>query len=411
MKVCFPHHFKSLLIIAGVIILSACNKEVPEPVPIEPEVPSVNQTIADLLNDASFSLLKSAATKAGLLETLSDKTAVYTLFAPDDAAMQRSGINSAVIAALPADQLKSILQYHLVGGRVNSAKIPTTFPNLQLPSLLQLQPPGAIPTGLRMSVFASKRGNNAWVNNVPLTAVDIPAANGIIHKTATVVSPAAPEMLWNRINADPNLTFLKAAIQRADQATPSANLVAALSNGGANLTVFAPSDASMRLFLIGSISQALIARGLPAATAQAAATALVTVYGSTVITNPAAIPDAPIFPTGTGIGAQLANVLTPTAVQGIVLYHVLGVRAFTVNFPATAALTKTLLNNAIAAHPGINLQTTFGATGVTAATAKGVGNQTASNLQLNPTPAPGGTSDQNYINGVLHVIDQALLPQ
>ena len=398
---------------ATLAFFTACNKDVSDPEPIVRTPSATDQTIADQLNVPGYSLLKEAATKAGLLQLLGDKEAVFTLFAPDNDALLRSGISSAVIAALPADQIRSILSYHVIPGqRITSAMIPTTFPNIQLPTMVELQAPGAIPTGLRMSVFPSKRGNNAWVNNVPLTTLDIPAANGIIHKTATIVFPAAPEMLWNRINTDPNLTYLKAAIQRADQATPSTNLVAALGNGGANLTVFAPRDAAMQQFLIGAIAQALIANGLPPANAQAAASALVTVYGTTIISNPASIPDAPIFPSGTGVGARLAAVLTPTAVQGIVLYHLLGSRAFTVNFSTTAgALTRTLLNNGIPAHPGVALLSTFGAAGVTSATVKGLGNQTASSLQLNPAPAPNGTSDQNYINGVLHVIDQALLPQ
>ncbi len=400
-----------LLAVAG--LLTACNKDLLDPIPATPATPPAQPTIAELLNGANFSLLKEAATRAGLLEALGNAGSLYTVFAPDNDAFTRSGIGSAQIQGLPIETLRSILRYHIVPGqRITSAMIPTTFPNLQLPTMVELQAPGAIPTGLRMSIFPSKRGTAAWVNNIPLTAVDVLAANGVIHRVAGVVSPAAPQMLWNRIDTDPNLTFLKAAVQRADQATPSANLVAALSNGGANLTVFAPSDAAMRLFLTGAITQALIARGLPPAAAQGAATALVTTYGATIISNPASIPDAPLFPPGTGIGAALAAVLTPTTVQGIVLYHVLGSRAFTVNFPATATLTKTLLNNAIAAHPGIGLQATLGATGMaTSATAKGAANATASNVQINPTPAPGGTSDQNYINGVLHVIDQMLLPQ
>jgi uncharacterized surface protein with fasciclin (FAS1) repeats len=63
----------------------------------------------------------------------------------------------------------------------------------------------------------------------------------------------------------------------------------------------------------------------------------------------------------------------------------------------------------VPAHPGVALKATFGATGVTAATVKGVANPTASNITINPFP--GGTSDQNYVNGVLHKIDQVLIPQ
>ena len=103
--------------------------------------------------------------------------------------------------------------------------------------------------------------------------------------------------------------------------------------------------------------------------------------------------------------------LTPTTVKGIVVYHILGNRAFSVNLPTTAANYPTLLNGAIAAHPGVGLQATFGPTGVTGATVKGAANTTASNVVINPTPAPGGTSDQHYINGVIHKIDQVLRPQ
>jgi hypothetical protein len=104
-------------------------------------------------------------------------------------------------------------------------------------------------------------------------------------------------------------------------------------------------------------------------------------------------------------------VLTQQIVQGIVVYHMFGDRVFSVNMPTAATNKLTLLNSAVPSHPGVTLQATFGATGVTAATVKGLVNPTASNILINPTPAPAGTSDQHYINGVLHVIDQVLRPQ
>jgi len=69
------------------------------------------------------------------------------------------------------------------------------------------------------------------------------------------------------------------------------------------------------------------------------------------------------------------------------------------------------LNSAVTQHPGVTLKATYGFNGVIAITVKGLGNPTAANVQINPTPAPGGTSDQHYINGTLHKIDQVLLPQ
>jgi hypothetical protein len=127
------------------------------------------------------------------------------------------------------------------------------------------------------------------------------------------------------------------------------------------------------------------------ATAAATATALASTPG--VFSNPA-----------------LYSSLTAQTVKGIVVYHILGSRAFTVNFPTTPTSVPTLLNSAVPAHPGVSITATFTGLSVSAATVKGAANPTASNLLINPTPAPAGTSDQHYLNGVLHKIDQVLRP-
>jgi uncharacterized surface protein with fasciclin (FAS1) repeats len=213
-----------------------------------------------------------------------------------------------------------------------------------------------------------------------------------MHKVARIVAPPS-QYLWERINADTSMSYLKAAIIRADSGVAAPNrLQDALVNPAANLTLFAPTNAAFRALLTGQITLALIAQGMDPATAAATAAALAGT--SNVFATPALYP-----------------VLTPTLVKGIVVYHILGVRAFSVNIPPTATLVKTLLNTAIAAHPGVTVQATFGPAGVTAATVKGLANATASNFLINPTPAPAGNSDQHYINGVIHKIDQVLLPQ
>lgn len=424
MKMIFHKRISAFLLAGAVAFFASCNKDVPDAVAIVPATPS-GQSLSDLINsDASFTILKAAITRAStstaspsLATLLADRTAEYTVFAPTDAAFQTAfallGIPSAVgINALRPGQLDTILRYHIVGGKVYSTSFSSPLPNLQLPSQFALQAPSAaLPPGLRMSVFPSKNAGVFWVNNVPLTQVDQALANGVLHRAAVVLLPPS-QFLWDRINTDANLTYLKAAVQRADSGVVAAStLQAALQNPAANLTVFAPTNAAMQTFLVGSITQALVVRGLPAAAAQAAATALVSTYGTTILTNPTSIPDAPIFPAGTGIGLALASALSPTSVKGLAVYHLLGTRAFTVNLPITAAKVQTLLNTAIPTHPGVTVKATFGASGVTAATVQGAVNTSASNVQINPAPAPGGTSDQHYINGVLHVIDQVLLPQ
>lgn len=394
-----------LLLAGSLAFFSSCNKDVEDPEPV-PTQSSSGQSIMQIINsDANFSILKAAIAKAStstatspsLSVLLSDSTGVYTFFAPTDAAFQLSfqllGIPPTVgIAAFRAGQIDSILRYHIVGGqKLVSSALPVAFPNLQVPTLLELAKPSiTLPPGLRMSLYPSKRGTTAWANNIPITAADVQASNGVIHKVAVVVAPPQ-EVLWARIATDPDLEYLKAAILRADQATPSPGLVAALSNPAANLTVFAPKDAAFQQVLTAQITAALVAQNVPLATAQQMA--------ANLASTPAVFGDPTV-----------ATVLTPTTIAGLVSYHLLTSRAFSVNLPIAATAYPTALASKI---PGatVSLQAAFAPTGVTAATVKGNANATASNIQINPAMAPFGTSDQNYVNGTLHVIDQVLLPQ
>lgn len=388
----------SLLIAGAVSLLVSCNKELPQAKPIEQPAPT-GSSISALLEASEFSLLKAAVAKAApasssgltpIAALLSDNTGVFTFFAPTDAAFQNSGITGAHINGMTPASLDALLRYHLVGGqKVTSSVIPTTFPNIQLPTSLVLAPPSAtLPPGLRMSIFPSKRGSTVWANNIPVTQADINASNGVVHKVALVVAPPT-QFLWNRIDTAADLTYLRAAIKRADEGvTEASTLESALKNPAANLTIFAPTDAAFKAILTAQITQALMAQGMSQSTAAATAAALAA--SPSVFTNPAVTP-----------------VLTQEMVKGIVVYHILGTRGFSVNIPTTATAVPTLLNTAIAAHPGVTIQATFGATGVTAATVKGVANTTASNVLVNPR----STSDQHYINGVLHKIDQVLRPQ
>jgi uncharacterized surface protein with fasciclin (FAS1) repeats len=212
-----------------------------------------------------------------------------------------------------------------------------------------------------------------------LVAVDNAVANGIIHTSAAVAVPPS-KVLYQRIAADADMTIFNAAVSRADSGvapTTSASLIWAFSNFGPNFTVFVPTNLAMKQ-LISALTGGLI---------------------------PVGAPDA------TFIGFLGSNNLTTQTVKGIVVYHILGSRAFLNNFPTTATSYQTLLNSAVPTHPGVSLTCTFTGPFVTAATVKGAANATASNIAINPTPEPNGTSDQHYVNGTIHKIDQVLRPQ
>ena len=405
---------------AAVVSITACNKAPEELAPITTPPLSSLKAIGDTLKlSANDSLFYKVIVRGNMLNTLNDKAKTYTLFVPGNAAVRQAlqalsggaltpGDPDAVYAGfisgmLPVATAASIAQYHMLPQAVSAAAIPTTFPNMPYPTFLNPSP--AASPFLRLDGYVSRRANGAWFNNIPVIAADRGAGNGVIHSIAAVAVPPST-LLMDRINADADLTYLKAAIQRADVGAPANGslqylLGTAAIAPGLNLTLFAPTDNAMRTFITGAIIQYLMSTGLDLPTAQGQATALVTAYGTTLLSDPASIP---------GVGAQLNAVITPTLAKGIVAYHILyGPRTFTPNLPTTATAVPTFLNSGLPTHEGVTLSATFTGPVATAATVKGKVNATASNVILNPNP--NGSSDQHYVNGVLHKIDQVLIPQ
>ena len=405
----FRIHFL-LATTAMMFILTSCNKDVEQfatPVVVAPTGLALGETIAAIADD---SLYYRMIVRGGMLTTINTKSNIFTMFVPNNTAMRQFvaaasggaipiGTPDAIVSGfisgiLPVATAASIVSFNMMPQTITTASIPNTFPNWFYPTHLNptTGTPGFNPL-VRLLTFPSTRNGN-WVNNIPLLAVNLVAANGVIHTAAAMPVPPS-KVLAQRIFADADMTYLAAAIQRADSGvapTTSASLVWVMSNFGPNITVFAPTNLAFQQLLTGQITLALIAQGFPPPVAAATAAALASTPG--VFTNP-----------------LLANVLTPTTVKGIVVYHLLGSRAFLNNFPTTATSYPTLLNSAIPSHPGVSLTCTFTGPFVSAATVKGAANPTASNILINPTPEPNGTSDQFFVNGTIHKIDQVLRPQ
>lgn len=421
---------------AGAAFFSACNKLEVTPTPVEPPSGNGTSTLAQLLDDPNFSLLKAAVTRAGLMPTLSGNTVRFTVFAPDNTALVSSlgavlGLSDQAAVANYIDtvglaKLVGLVSYHVLPQAIGSSSVSSSFPNISYPNIINPSV-GTISYNplVRLSLYPSKRGNSFWINNIPVTSSDIAASNGILHKIAAVLSPPDPlvRSLWSRIDTDTSLSFLKAAIIRADSGTTfipdvlnQSVLRSVLNEFGPELTVFAPTNTAFRTTLFalarplvyqqlyaGAYANA-IGQGAPPAVADATATAYATANADATTTALTSSPT--IFQNPALFGPFPAQ-----TVKGIVVYHVLGKRAYSVNLPAAATNIPTLLNAAVPVHPGANVTATFTGPFVTSATVKGLGNATAANVLISPFPSPFGTVDQNYINGVLHKIDQVLLPQ
>ncbi|HXS57777.1 MAG TPA: fasciclin domain-containing protein, partial [Hanamia sp.] len=136
---------KNIKVISGAFMLlsmasmiGSCNKALPDALPIVyPPINSSTTSIGTLINtDTTYSYYKAAATKAGMLAQLSDSTKLFTVFLPNNAAFRASGIPSvAVVNSLPPASLGGIVGYSIIpGNQYTSDIIPTSFPNIQLPS-------------------------------------------------------------------------------------------------------------------------------------------------------------------------------------------------------------------------------------------------------------------------------------
>lgn len=340
-------------------ILPSCNKGLD--VPVNPVVPPTGQSLGATINtDPNYSILKNALTRAGLLPTVS-ATGNFTIFAPDNNAFIASGLPDAVVSVLPLTSLVPLMQYHVVPTQLPSPKILSSFPNMQMPTMIVL--PGGNPL-VRMNAFPAKNGPAFYVNNMPIVQPDaVVGNNGVMHRIPFILQPPT-QVVKQLIAADANLTLFAALVQRADVGQPAGltRLDSVMNFGVANVTVFAPNNNSIK-GLINVLSGGAIPLGAPDATF---------------------------------IGFINTNLPVANA-RGVVAYHMLGSRAFSVNLPLTTSNIQTLIGPA--PFPQLT-----------------VDRSTASPRLLGAANGAGNFSnftavDRLGVNGVLHVIDRVLLPQ
>ena len=158
------------------------------------------QNIAQVAQaNPQFSTLVRAVQAAGLVDTLSGP-GPFTVFAPTNDAFNK--LPAGTLDALLQDQqqLRAVLTYHAVSGRVTSADLP----NRQSAPSVQGAP-------LTFSV------NPPRVNNASIVQADVQASNGVIHAIDTVLLPPgagapAPAQLPRAGEADQTSTPITLAL-------------------------------------------------------------------------------------------------------------------------------------------------------------------------------------------------------
>ena len=137
----------------------------------EPETPEVGTIVDIAVGNPDFSILVSAVTAAGLVDTLSGD-GPFTVFAPTDDAFRALPADTLDAILLDVDQLTSVLTYHVVSGKVAS----TDLVNGPVPTL----------NGADVTVDLT---DGVKINDANVIIPDIEASNGIIHVIDKVLLP------------------------------------------------------------------------------------------------------------------------------------------------------------------------------------------------------------------------------
>ena len=211
-------------------LIGSCSKT------YQDETPSI-ATIA--VSNADFSTLEGAAIRGQLAVVLANKNpndaaGNYTVFAPNNAAFARLGLNTeGDLGVLQVPFLTNTLLYHVSNGQLASGKFTA----------------GSTSTSaLSVNRRFINRGADKYINGSKIIATDISASNGTVHVIDKVLLATGGDIVQSalalrdsKVFTTPELSFLVEALIYTD-------LVGALtaSTGGPSFTVFAPTDAAFK---------------------------------------------------------------------------------------------------------------------------------------------------------------------
>lgn len=221
---------KTMLAVLVVALVAACGGSGNDSPPPPP-------TIAEVAGTAGLSALVAASTKAGLVPTLSDPNVTLTVFAPSDAAFTSLATTlgfasaAAMVDALPATTLASILQYHVLGARRSAADL-TAAAGTQ-PTLYNFA--GAA-TRLAVGTTGGVTLTDAVLTAARVTQADVSASNGVVHVIDKVLVPPGVLNIVQMAQLNPAFSQLVGAVV-------SRNLAGTLAGAGP-FTVFAPTNAA-----------------------------------------------------------------------------------------------------------------------------------------------------------------------
>lgn len=224
-------YIKLSIALAAIFTFSACETESN----YEDLDPSISYIA---VSNPDFSTLEAAAIYGGVAGVLSNSnpnhpSGKYTVFAPNNDAFARLGLNENNLGVLQQAFLTNTLLYHVSNGN----SFGSSFVN------------GSTSTSaLNLDRRFITRGGDTYINGSKILATDIKASNGTVHVIDKVMIATGGDIVQSalalqsaQVFKTPELTFLVEALVYTD-------LVGALtaSNGSPSFTVFAPTDQAFK---------------------------------------------------------------------------------------------------------------------------------------------------------------------
>lgn len=135
-----------------------------------------SQSIAQVAMGTGMHNTLVAALKAAGLADMMMASGNYTVFAPTDAAFAKlpAGTVDMLLRPENRDKLRSVLQYHVVSGRVSADNV------MKMTSARSVSG-----KDLRISMM----GDQVMIGNAHVVKADVMASNGVIHVIDTVLMP------------------------------------------------------------------------------------------------------------------------------------------------------------------------------------------------------------------------------
>ncbi|KAA9339454.1 fasciclin domain-containing protein [Hymenobacter busanensis] len=230
-----PHVLRHcfLGLVASCLLLTSCDKK-----------SEADPSIAGIaVANPDFSTLENAAVRGGVVEVLTNKNpddpaGNFTVFAPNNAAFSRLGLNTADdLNSLQKDFLTSTLLYHVANGTLAA---PNLLPNSTSASAFK---------GVTRRII--NRGGYLYVNGSRILLTDVKASNGTIHiidkvllATNADIVQSAVALASAQVFVQPELTYLVEAVLYCDLAP-----ALTATPGSAPLTVYAPTDQAFKNLL------------------------------------------------------------------------------------------------------------------------------------------------------------------